>query len=232
MQILILGAASTAPDELPIWLAEHAGGILVEHLVDRLAEMNANLAFAMLKTDVKRHHLDDIVQLAAPGASLISIDGATQGAACTALLCVEQIMADEELVIMNATEMLDVDMAVVAKDFRARSLDAGVITFPSLHPRYSYVALDGDRVVQAAEKHPISRSALAGFFWFRRGADFITAAQNMIRKDDHVDGQFFVSLTLNEIILDQKNIGVFPIQASQYHPLKSKRQVAQYEDED
>ena len=72
---------------------------------------------------------------------------------------------------------------------------------------------------------------MAGFVWFRRGEDFVTAAQNMVRKDAHVNGSFFVSLTLNELVLRQKRIGTTAMDPRQYRPLKSRRQVLAYEGE-
>jgi hypothetical protein len=229
-RVLILGAAEAKPGEPPLWITEHAGTILIEHIARCCAPLAARLVFVMQKLEARRHHLAGIVQIAAPNSAVIEIDGKTQGAACTALLCINEIDPDDELVIMNANEIIDVDLGAVAGDFRSRNLDAGVTTFPSLHPRYSYVLLDDKGfVIQAAEKHPISRSAIAGFFWFKRGSDFISAVQNMIRKDAKVDGQFFVSLTLNEMVLKQKVIGTYPLNASSYRPLKSIQQVSNYE---
>ena len=41
------------------------------------------------------------------------------------------------------------------------SCDAGVITFESVHPRWSYVRLDSEnRVTETAEKRPISNSRI------------------------------------------------------------------------
>jgi NDP-sugar pyrophosphorylase family protein len=231
-RVLILGAAEAPEGDPPVWILEQGGVVLIEHLAQRCASLEAKLVFAMLKSDARRHHLASIVRLAAPDSAVVEIEGAAQGAACTALLCIDEIDPDDELIVMNANELIDVDLAAVAHDFRSRGLDAGVTTFPSLHPRYSYVLLDDqDLVVQAAEKHPISRSAIAGFFWFRRGQDFIAAAQTMIRNDVKVDNLFFVSLTLNELVLTQKKIGVFHIDQACYRPLKSKRQAALYEAE-
>ncbi|QBX38795.1 hypothetical protein E4M02_11825 [Brevundimonas sp. S30B] len=231
-RILILGAAETPAGETPVWIAEHGGEMVIEHLANRCARLNAQLIFAMQKSDVRRHHLDSIARLTAPDCAVVEIEGATQGAACTALLCIDHIDPDGELIVMNANEMIDADLSRIAAGFRDQGLDAGVTTFASLHPRYSYVRLDdAGRVVQAAEKHPISRSAIAGFFWFRKGADFIEAAMDMIRKDAKADDHFFISLTLNELILKQKTIGVFPIPAADYQPLKSSRQVSLYETE-
>ena len=84
-------------------------------------------------------------------------------------------------------------------------------------------------IVEAAEKHPISRHATAGFYWFKRGADFDAAAQAMIRKDAQVDGKFFISLVFNELVLQQKRMGVLEVDSRHYHPRKARRQVSVYE---
>jgi len=232
MQVLILGAGAspTGADSAVSWLAEHGGRILVERLVEHCAQLQARLVFAVKTRDLKRFHIDEIVKLADPSAEVVAVSGETAGAACTALLCIHHIAPDDELLILNSNEFLDVNYRRPIDEFRARELDAGVITFKSLHPRYSYVAVDAaGLVVQAAEKRPISQHATAGFYWFKRGADFIAAAQAMIRKDAHVDEKFFICPTLNEIVLTGRRIGAFEIDPRHYHPLKSQRQIDSYE---
>ena len=235
MKALILGAGSLPidPDATPLWLLENDGLLLVERFVRACAAVNADLVFAVRAQEVKRWRIDSVITLAAPGAALVPISGETAGAACTALLCIRHIDPEAELLILNSNEYIDIDYAAPIQHFRDRRLDAGTIVFPSIHPRYSYVRLDADGlIIEAAEKNPISRHATPGFAWFARGADFIRAAQDMIRKDANVDGRYFVSLTLNEMVLRQKRMGVFEIDAKRYHPLKSPRQRSSFEVED
>lgn len=235
MNIVILGAgpAQIDPDAPPLWLVENAGLLLVERYVRACAALQARLVFAVRAQEIGRWRIDRVIGLAAPGSKIVPISGETAGAACTALLCIQHIDPDDELLILNNNEYIDIDYADVVQDFRKRELDAGVVIFPSIHPRYSYVRLDATGlIVEAAEKHPISRNATPGFTWFRRGADFIAAAQDMIRKDANVDGRYFISLTLNEMILRQKRMGAFEIEARRYHPLKSPRQLSSFEADD
>lgn len=226
MRTLILGAGpQTDADVAPVWLLENGGELLIERLVRACAGLGTRLAFAVRTEEIRRHRIDSVIEQAAPGAALVAIPADTAGAACTALLCLRQIDPGDELLLLNSTEYLDIDYAGVIAGFRARRLDCGVVTFPSLHPRYSYVRLDEDGLVlEAAEKNPISRHATPGFHWFARGADFVAAAQDMVRKDASVDGRFYISLTLNEMVLRQRRVGVHPIAARHYHPLKSPRQ--------
>lgn len=233
MRVLILGAAPRhSEDDNPVWLAEHGGKILLERFVDACSGLDATLIFAVRQQDIKRHHIDRVISIAAPSAHIVPISGETQGAACTALLCVHLIPGDDELLILNSNEFLNADYRSLVKDFKSRQLDGGVACFQSIHPRYSYMLPGEDGlIIEASEKRPISRHATAGFYWFNSGADFINAAQDMIRKDVQVDGKFFISLTFNEMILKQKRLGLVQIEAKDYIPLKSQRQIAVYENE-
>lgn len=233
MKILVLGAGPS-PDgqDEPIWLAERQGELLIERLALACAPLANAMIFAARRSDIARFHLDSVAALAAAGAIVVPVEGPTQGAACTALLCLDRIEPESELLILNGNEFIDADYAATVTDFRKRNLDAGLIVFPSLHPRYSYVRLDNDGLVEeAAEKHPISRHAIAGFFWFRRGADFVEGATAMIKKDAHHNGLFYVSLVLNELVLRQRRVGVMVIAADRYRPLKSRSQVTAYQEE-
>ncbi len=232
IRTLILGGGNidAGPDSTPVWLVESNGEILIERFVRACAGLNGKMVFAVRAPDIKRYRIDSVISLAAPGSAVVPIAGETQGAACTALMCVKHIDPDAELLILNSNEFLDIDYKAAVEGFRKADYDAAVVTFHSIHPRYSYMLLDDDGlIVEAAEKHPISRHATAGFYWFRRGGDFVTAAQDMIRKDAQVDGKFFISLVFNELVLKQKRMGVLEVDSRHYYPLKSRRQVSVYE---
>lgn len=229
MIVLVLGAGPASDDLPPLLLLENNGQLLVERLAQACLPLATRLVFAARQADITRHRIDRVIGLAAPNAEIVAINGDTSGAACTALLCIRSIRADSELLVLSGNEFVDIDFEAVIDGFRARRLDAGIVVFPSIHPRYAHVRLEDSLVVEASEKHPISRNASAGFTWFRRGADFVAAAQDMIRNDAHVDGRFFISLTLNELVLKGRRIGVHPIEARHYYPLKSLRQMNQFE---
>lgn len=213
----------------PLCLAEINGAPLIQHLVNACKAIGPiSFIAAFRRSDIDRFHLDSVVEVLTPGAAIVSAEKETSGAACTALLAVGQIDNDDELLIVNGNEWIDVDYKAVLASFRDRQLDSGTITLPSIHPRYSYIRLsDEDLVVEATEKRPISNHATAGFYWFARGRDFVSSVQEMIFKDASVDGSFFICPVLNELVLRQARIGVYPIKPDQYHPLKTPRQIMQ-----
>lgn len=234
MNILILAAGEsvqTEDDPYPVWLSEVDGQLMLERQINALAPLEPNRYIVCVRaSDNKRHHVRDIVRLISPLADTVEIKRATAGAACTALLAIDQIQADEELVILNATDQINVDFADIVERFRSSAADGGLLTFDSLHPRYSFVRMDEQgHVIEVAEKRPISRQANAGFYWLRRAGDFFDALQTMMLKDAHVNGLFYVAPALNELILRQKVIRTIGLSKDAYMPVKSPRQLSNYE---
>lgn len=232
MNILLLmaGGDRVQPAELyPLALTEIDGKPLVELITRRCHSLQyANLTVAIKEAHMRHHYLDQVVKLLEPAANIVPVEGATEGAACTALLASAFIDNDEPLLILNADELIEVDYSAVVRDFRARDLDAGTIVFNSVHPRYSFVKVDADGlVVEAAEKVPISRHATAGFYYFAKGSDFVAGAKDMIRKDARQNGLFYVCPVLNQLILKSARIGILEIDPRLYRPIKSDRQLHQ-----
>lgn len=85
------------------------------------------------------------------------------------------------------------------------------------HPRWSYVLLNNDgTVAQTSEKRPISNQATAGCYYYKKGSDFVKACMAVIEKDVQTQGLYYISSTYNEMILEQKKIGVYEIAKKDY----------------
>jgi hypothetical protein len=237
VNILVLAAGPVVFENhdggYPLCLTEMGGTPLLERIIERTRDViSAQYVYTLLDDDVERFHLDQVAQLITPGASIIRVPTRTKGSACTALLAASGLNHDAELLIISANELVDIDLAAVLCDFRERKLDGGVITFKSVHPRYSYVRLNSDGLVsEATQQRPISQNATAGIFWFARTDEFIDGAKNLIRKNASSDGKFYVAPIYNELILKHKNIGAHSIDNTQYHPLKTERQLQKFEQE-
>ena len=235
MKIVVLAASATTINphdgSYPLCLTEFDGVPLIQHIVRSCAVLQpAAFVFALRRDDIKRHYLDQVVELLAPHTHVVPILDGARGAACSALYCAPFIGVDEELLIVSANQLFRGDFAALIARFRDAGDDAGVLIFDSVHPRYSFVRLGPDgHVTEAAEKRPISRHATAGIFWFRRGGDFLDAAQAMIRKDAAVDGIFYIAPALNELVLRGLVIGAAAIDPTDYFPLKTERQLSHFE---
>jgi dTDP-glucose pyrophosphorylase len=57
-----------------------------------------------------------------------------------------------------------------------------------------------------AEKKPISNVATVGFYYWKKGSDFVKYAESMIQQDVRVNGEFYVCPVFNHAISDGKKI--------------------------
>ncbi|QDK45342.1 nucleotidyltransferase [Bdellovibrio sp. ZAP7] len=202
----------------PKYLFEVNGTPLVERVVKNLSSVASKFIFLINKEDAQRWHMDNVIKLLCPTAEVMVVEGSTKGAACSALYAIDSINNDEELLITNGDQILDINL----KEFvtAIRTYDGGTVIFDSVHPRWSYVSLDSHGyIVQAEEKRPISRNATAGVYYFKKGKDFVAGASAMIKKDAHVNGNYYVCPVFNELILEQRKLGTFKIDRNQYHSL-------------
>ena len=81
------------------------------------------------------------------------------------------------------------------------------MTFTATHPKWSFAKTnESGMVTEVAEKNPISDEATVGYYYWRRGADFVKYAERMIEKDIRVNNEFYVCPVYNQAIEDGKVI--------------------------
>lgn len=217
-------------DIYPLYLSEVNGKLILEHIIATIPIKDiSDCIFCVRSDDVSSFHVDSIVRQLVPNANVISVNSDTKGAACTALLAGEFIDCDEEILILASTDFVDADVKMILDYFRDNDSDVGVVSFPSVHPRYSFVKFGEDGyVAEVSEKRPISRNALASFYYFKEGKDFVEGAKSVIRKDYPINGSFYLSQVVNEMILMQKKVALFHIEQKNFHPLKTEYYLKQY----
>jgi dTDP-glucose pyrophosphorylase len=239
MNILILMAGNHPSFEqggygFPRNLAQIQDKPVLQHVLESilpLKEMGGKVCALIDKNEDMRFHTGKVVRLVDPEIQVQSVSANTAGALCTALLGIDHIAPDEPLIISNGDILIDCDLREVVRHFQEQELDGGTITFNDIHPRWSFVKLaENGLVVEAAEKRPISNHATTGFYYYRRGQDFLDAAFHTLLKGAHVDGAFFICPVFNEMILNQKKIGTRDIERSLYHTLKTADDIRKYGD--
>lgn len=211
-------------------LTEINGKTMLELVVDNYSNLEPkNYIFVFSDDDCKKFHIDSSVKMLTPSNRVIKLSHQTAGALCTCLMAVEYINDDTPLIITNSDQIIEADYRKVIEHFDEIGADAGVITFPNIHPRWSYARKNGDEVVEVAEKRPISKDAIAGFYYFKRGSDFIQSAKNALMKQNNLDGKYYISASINELILLGKKVGFYDIEKEQYHSFYSPAKIEEYE---
>ena len=213
----------SVPDEYqyPRILTELNGKTLLELSLKSFSDMkrNSNFLFAVPSTKNKELGLADICRVATAGkGSVYEIQGPTAGALCTCLLACDSIDHDSPLIISSADQVIQDDIDQCLDYFTDQLADAGVLTFESVHPKWSYIQMDvNGNVVQVSEKKVVSNNALAGFFYFKRAGDFFESAKNVIRKQGHNEGQYYISAVLNDFILKGKKVAAHALNKEYYN---------------
>lgn len=235
--LMPIGAKSTFFDspEYPFAkpLIEIGGKSMVQLAVENLntIDREKKFIFVVRTEDCSKYHLDNVLKLVTDeNCEIVRLRGDTAGAACSALMAIEHIDNDEPLVISNSDQIIEEDLNHILNHFEFRNLDAAVICFETIHPRWSYVKLDSiGKIVESAEKKPLSKLAIAGFYYFRKGHYFVSAAMENIKKNASVDGVFYIAPTLNEMVLKNMNLETYIISNENYHTFYMPQKIKDYE---
>jgi NDP-sugar pyrophosphorylase family protein len=175
-------------------------------------ECSHRFIFICQEKHVREYQLDRLLPAWAPGCQIIGLDGLTQGAACTVLAARDLINTEDELMIANSDQYVDVDINIYLEKMRQDNLEGLIMTMAADDPKWSFVGLNHEHLVtRVVEKEVISNEATVGIYNFRQGKDFVSSADRMIEKDLRVNNEFYVAPVYNELIENNKRIGIYNI---------------------
>ena len=173
------------------------------------------------------HHVaagvDAAIRAHFPSAEFMAIDYTTEGQASTCLVARDRIDPAAPLVIGACDNGMAWDAAAFA---RARDgADALIFTYRNhdhvlAKPEaYGWVRVgpDGATVTGMSVKVPISDRpmddhAVVASFWFRRGVDFLRAADRMVAADDRINGEFYVDQAMQHAVDLGMKVRVFEVE--------------------
>ena len=207
------------------------GATMIERVVDNLRVPGARFVFI-----ARREHEADLASELLPRLEgvdhdIVYIDLVTEGAACTVLHARPQIQGDAPLVIANSDQIIDASLADFVDDCLIRDLDGSIMTFecPDRDPKWSFARTDEHgRVTEVREKVAISSTATVGIYLFRRGSDFVNGALDMIVRNERVNGEFYVCPVYNQLIRQDKSIGIWDIPMDAMHGIGTPRDLDAY----
>ena len=168
--------------------------------------------FVALAEHLEHAGMRDALALAAPGCVIVPVERVTEGAACTVLLAREHIKSDDPLMLANSDQWVDIDIDDYLASMDRQRADALIMTMKADDPKWSFVGLNGQRLVtRVVEKEVISNEATVGIYNFRRGSDFVRAAEQMIARNLRVNNEFYVAPVYNELIAEGARIAIYNV---------------------
>jgi len=148
--------------------------------------------------------------------------GSTKGALISALIAIRDCD-------LNLPIFITPGDALISKknydEFCKQSLhsnqDISLIVFDSQNPKYSYVRMLDEKLVEVCEKKVISSKATAGIFYFKSGHLFIECAEWAIMNNIQTKGLFFLAPSLNYAVVKGLNPKLFQIDEEDYYRFSS-----------
>jgi HAD superfamily hydrolase (TIGR01509 family) len=192
-------------------LIDVKGKPMIQLVVENL-NIEANYIYVVQKSQREKYNLDTLLNLITPGCKIVEVDGITEGAACTALLAKEYIDNENPLFFANSDQFVEWDSNEFMYKMNETNSDGGIVTFRATHPKWSFAKIDENGLVtEVAEKNPISDIATVGYYYWKRGLDFIKYAEQMIQRNIRINNEFYVCPVFNQAIHDQKQVRVFDV---------------------
>lgn len=170
----------------------------------------------------KTDGVEDAIRMYYPDAAFISVEKLTEGQACTCLLAKDRINNDESLLIAGC----DNGMVIDEEKFMKMTAECDVLAFTYKHNQavlenpdaYGWMMVDEDTcrikdvsVKKAISDTPMEDHAIVATFWFKRGKDFVRAAEKMIEEDDRVNHEFYVDQVMKHCLELGMDARVFEI---------------------
>ena len=236
MQVLIpmAGAGSRfvkAGYQYPKPLIDVNGAPMIQRVVENILPLGSVSMFVFL---VRSEHLKDFPNLRSTldiitngRSTVIEVSKLTEGAACTTLLAEEYLNPNESLLIANSDQLVEYN----PNNFNVlkNHSEAIFFTFRSTHPKWSFVRIDdSSRIIEVAEKNPISDIATCGLYWIKHPQTYFNSVEKMIRVNDRVNGEFYVAPAFNYLIRSYGNNPIYPFFVEKMIGLGTPEDLAAY----
>jgi len=180
------------------------GKPMIQVVIENL-NIDANFIYVVQKQHRDKYNLDTLLNLITPNCKIVEIDGLTEGSVCTTMMAKEFINNDSPLMLVNSDQFIEWNSNEFMYKMNETECDAGILTFKSTHPKWSFVKVDEfDYVTEVAEKNPISDIATVGIYYWKKGLDYVKYAEQMISKNIRINNEFYICPVFNEALLDSK----------------------------
>ena len=187
---------------------EISGQPLIERIISTFQSGNTYLATPdeSTKLNVNQNHID-CVQIRN-----------TKGALISALIAIRDCDLNLPIFITPGDALVTERKY---QEFCYQSLhsksEISLMVFDSQNPKFSYIRMRDEKLVEVCEKKVISSKATAGIFYFNTAHLFIKCAEWAIMNNVQTNGLFFLAPALNFAVVKGLNPTLFQIDEKDYY---------------
>ena len=201
----------------PKSLIKVASTSLINQAIESYRHLSGALVVAINKDEDEQFDIVNQIKGRFPDATVVKVVSTVQGALATAVLAAESLDLDAPLVISAGDSIVEGGVQAHILSLISNSSDAGTIVFESSNPRWSYINVgELGNVLQVTEKSVAGPYATVGCFYFKSAGLFLDAAKWVFLNNARVNGNFYVSTSLNYLISRGMSVGFEVIPRSLY----------------
>ena len=173
---------------------------MIEWVVRNL-RIKGTYTFIVQQSHIDQFDADRILKWIVPGCNIVPLNGITDGAARSILYTKHIIDNDKPLLIVNSDNLIEWNTESIMSSLMRPNIDGGMIVTHGTGNKWSYARTDIDGfVTEVAEKIQISTNATTGHYYWARGKDFVSSAEEMINKDIRYNNEFYIAPVYNQAI--------------------------------
>ena len=191
--------------------------------------------FVCLEEHIKKYNIDNILKEQYSNSEIVSVNGVTEGQACTAEIGIEKSTIDleESLLISSCDYGLEWD-----RDKYNNLLESNIIVWTTIHNKafsdnpnsYSWMDVDGENLLKTYVKQKVfndsyNNHAIVGTFYFKKAKYFMNGLKTIYEKNIRSNGEFYIDNIFNTLI--DLNIKIFEV--DKYHCWGTPEDLNNYE---
>ena len=170
----------------------------------------ADITFVVLREHIEKFSIDKEIKKYFSEAGIHVIPEVLNGAVLTCMEGLKEIKDDKPVLFEDCDHAF---LSRAFEDYCAKAdfsePDAGLLTFKSDNPAYSYVRFEGGKVTGTVEKQVVSAEAICGAYYFKSAKTFLSASEKYLTACAYKE--FFVSGVYNELIKQGKTVRTFAL---------------------
>lgn len=174
---------------------------MIEWVIDNISPQREHrFIFLCLKEHLETYpEVEGTLRRLCPSCEIVEVNEVTEGAACTVLLAKDFIDNDAGLMIANSDQFVDCEIDGYLEAMQEN--DGLIMTFEADDPKWSFCRLNEEGyVTEVVEKEVISNEATVGIYNFKHGKDFVSGAEEMMKRGLKVNGEYYVAPVYNLMI--------------------------------
>lgn len=161
----------------------------------------------------------------------VLVDEVTEGPACSVLEARPYIDNEQAMMTACSDDYVNIDINEFLKFSAEERCGGTIMTYLGEKPTGSTVKTDHQGLItEVAEKKIIGPQMTVGVYHFVRGRTFVEAADQMIRRNQRVHGEFYVSPVYNELIANGHAIKAYEIEARHKHSMGTPEELRMFQD--